>query len=339
MTTQTMTYNGVWTVSEQKEGMIRPVSYELLNRGKELAEKLGVPLSTVLLGHNLADTEIQELIYRGADQVYVVNDPMLEHFLPEPYQQVLTFLIKQFTPEIIIAAATTTGRTLMPYVATNGMFAGLTADCTVLDIEEETGNLLQTRPAIGGNILATIKTPQARPQMATVRPKSMKPAERDTTRTGRIIPVELPPELTLTSRVRFERFVPDISQEIPLEDADLVVSGGRGLGKAENFALIRELADLLGGGVGASRDTVDRGWIEYPHQIGLSGKTISPKCYIACGISGAIQHLAGMQTSDTIVAINKDPDAQIFRVADFGIGGDLFEVLPALIRRLKERTS
>ncbi len=329
-----MAHYGVWTVSEQKNGKIHSVSYELLNRGKELAERLDVPLSTVLFGHELAESEIQELIYRGADQVYVVNHSMLEHFLAEPYQKVLTFLIQQFEPEILIAAATTTGRTVMPYVATQ-LFAGLTADCTVLDIEEGTRNLLQTRPAIGGNILATITTPNARPQMATVRPKSTRPAERDPSRTGTILPVEVPEEC-LTSRVTFEQFVPDSSQHTPLEEADIVVSGGRGLLKGENFALVRKLADALGGEVGASRDTVDRDWIEYPHQIGLSGKTISPKLYVACGISGAIQHLAGMQTSEAIVAINKDPDAQIFRLADFGIVGDLFEILPVLIRKLEE---
>lgn len=332
-----MSYKGVWTLSEQKHGKVHAVSYELLNRGKDLAAKLGVPLSTVLLGHNLAESESQELIYRGADRVYVVKHPLLEHFLVEPYQQVLTFLIETYRPEILIAAATTTGRTIMPYLATHKLFAGLTADCTVLEIEAETGNLLQTRPAIGGNILATIKTPHARPQMATVRPKSMKPAERNPARPGEILPVALPPELALTSRVTFEGFVPDRSQGVPLEDAEIVVAGGRGLAKGENFALIRELADALGGGVGASRDAVDRGWIEYPHQIGLSGKTISPKLYLACGISGAIQHLAGMQTAETIVAINKDPDAQIFRLADFGIVGNVFEIIPALLRKLKAR--
>ncbi len=329
-----MSSTGVWVLSEQRNGTIHGVSYELLNRGRDVAQKLEAPLSALLLGHDLAQEEIQELIYHGADQVYVANHPLLEHFLAEPYQQVITYLIKTFQPEIMIAAATTTGRTIMPYVATNGIFAGLTADCTVLDIEEKTGNLLQTRPAIGGNILATIKTPTARPQMATVRPKSMKPSKRDNSRTGTIIPVELPPETTLTSRITFEQFVPDASQDMPLEDADVVVSGGRGLKKGENFALIRELAETLDAGVGASRDTIDRGWIEYPHQIGLSGKTISPKCYIACGISGAIQHLAGMQTADTIVAINNDPDAQIFRVADFGIVGDLFDVIPLLTQKL-----
>ena len=333
-----MMHKGVWTLSEHKNGKVHTVSYELLNQGKRLAEKLQVPLSTVLLGYNLAETEMRELIFRGANQVYTVNHPMLEHFLAEPYQKVLTFLIKQFTPEIIIAAATTTGRTVMPYVATHNMFAGLTADCTFLDIEEGTGNLLQTRPAIGGNILATIKTLTARPQMATVRPKSMKPAIRDISRTGEIIPVDVPEEY-LTSRVKFEQFVPDTSQKVPLEDAEVVVSGGRGLAKGENFSMIRELAEALGGGVGASRAAVDQDWIEYPHQIGLSGKTIAPKCYVACGISGSIQHMAGMQTSETIVAINKDPEAQIFRLADFSIVGDLFKIVPVLIRKLREMGS
>lgn len=331
-----MDYQGVWTLSEQKNGMIHSVSYELLNRGKALAKKLDVPLSTVLFGHNIAESELQEAIYRGADQIYLVNYPIFAHFLAEPYQKALKFLINRFRPEIMIAAATTTGRTVMPYVATQ-MFAGLTADCTVLDIEEGTRNLLQTRPAIGGNILATIKTPNARPQMATVRPRSMKPAERDASRTGKIIPVELPADC-LQSRVIFEEFVADASLGTPLQDADIIVSGGRGLAKGENFALVRKLARIIGAEVGASRDAVDRGWIEYPHQIGLSGKTVSPKLYLTCGISGSIQHIAGMQTSETIVAINKDPDAQIFKLADFGIVGDLFEVVPALIRKLEERT-
>ena len=335
--TPILLFSMVWTLSEQRNGKIHAVSYELLNRGRELAKKLESPLSAILLGKDIPEAEVRELIYHGADQVYTVNHPLLEHFLAEPYQQVITYMIKEFAPEVIITAATTTGRTVMPYVATNGIFAGLTADCTVLDIEADTGNLLQTRPAIGGNILATIKTPTARPQMATVRPKSMKPAERDSSRNGEIIPVELPANLKLSSRITFEKFVPDSSQEVPLEDADVVVSGGRGLKKGENFVLIRELAEMLGAGVGASRDAVDRGWIEYPHQIGLSGKTISPKLYLACGVSGSIQHLAGMQTAETIVAINNDPEAQIFRLADFGIVGDLFEVIPVLLKKLKER--
>jgi electron transfer flavoprotein alpha subunit len=323
----------VWILAEQRDGSVRAVSYELLNRGLGLAEKLGCPLSAVVLGSELADTAVRELIYHGADRVYVVDHPGLAPFLPEPHQKVLVSLIERFRPAVMMAAATTTGRTLMPYVATR-LFAGLTADCTGLDIEEGTGNLLQTRPAIGGNVLATIKTPTARPQMATVRPRSMPPTERDTSRAGDVIAVDMPEEC-FASRVRFEEFVADNSQEVPLEEAETVVSGGRGLGKAEHFRLIEELADALGGSVGASREAVDRGWIAYPHQVGLSGKTIAPALYIACGLSGSVQHLAGMQTAETIVAINKDPEAPIFRVADFGVTCDLFEFLPVLIRKLR----
>ncbi len=332
-----MTYKGVWTLSEQKSGKIHSVSYELLNRGKGLADKLNVPLCAVILGHDIDPKELDELIKRGADKVYYVNNPALKNFLPEPHQKTLCHLIKKHKPEIMIAAATTTGRTAMPCVATK-LNTGLTADCTVLDIEEGTGNLLQTRPAIGGNILATIKTPNARPQMSTVRPKSSKPAERDESRSGEIIKEDDIPLECFESRIKYERFVPDTSQSVPIEDADVVVAGGRGMGKAENFEIIRELAKALDAGVGASRDAVDKGWIEYPHQIGLSGKTISPKLYIACGISGAIQHLAGMQTSETVVAIDKNPDAQIFNVADFGIVGDMMEVGPALVEQLKKET-
>jgi electron transfer flavoprotein alpha subunit len=330
------THTKVWTLTEQKSGTIHPVSFELLQRGRQLADSGDGVLRTVVLGHQLAEEQLRELIYRGADEVYYFDHPLLEHFLAEPYQQALTYVIHTYAPTIFLAGATTTGRTIMPYVATNGMVAGLTADCTVLEIDKETGQLLQTRPAIGGNILATIRTPTARPQMATVRPKSTKPAAHENTRTGTITAVELPESLPLSSRIRFERFVPDTSQEMPLEEADRVVSGGRGLKKGENFALIRKLAEALGASVGASRDAVDRGWIDYAHQVGLSGKTIAPQLYIACGISGAIQHLAGMQTADMIVAINSDPDAQIFHLADFGIVGDLFTVLPPLIQKIQE---
>ena len=221
----------------------------------------------------------------------------------------------------------------MPYVAAKAD-AGLTADCTVLDIEPETGNLLQTRPAIGGNILATIKTPCHRPQMATVRPRSTKPAPRQPGRKGRIIRRPAPSEL-LGSRMRRVDFIPSTDQH-GLQDADIVVAVGRGIKKGENVKLVAPLVQALGAALGASRDAVDRGWLSYPHQIGLSGKTVTPKLYLGLGVSGSIQHLAGMQTSETIVAVNSDPDAQIFRVADFGIVGDLFDVVPVLVERIKK---
>jgi electron transfer flavoprotein alpha subunit len=328
-----MTWTDIWTLSEQKAGKLHPVSYELLTRGRALADARGCRLCSAVLGHNVPDADLNELILRGADRVYVVDDPALTRFLVEPYAGALEHLIERYQPEVLIAAATTTGRTVMPYVSMR-VDAGLTADCTGLEIDPETGNLLQTRPAIGGNIMATIKTPEARPQMATVRPKSTPQAPRDPSRTGEIVRVDVPSEM-LTARMRYERFVPDESQDVAIEDAEVIVAGGRGMKKAENFALLEEVAAALGGSVGASRAAVDRGWQPYARQIGLSGKTVSPKLYVACGISGAIQHLAGMQTAETIIAINEDPEAPIFRVADLSIVGNLFDVLPALVEKLK----
>lgn len=324
----------VWTLAEFRHGELSSVSYELLNRGKNLSQKLDTALASVILGYDIKKEDIDELIERGADKVYVVDDKKLENFLVESYANVLIALLDEYKPDIFIAAATTTGRTLMPYVAVRKK-TGLTADCTVLDIEEGTGNLLQTRPAIGGNILATIKTPNTRPQMATVRPHSMKPAMPDKNRNGEVIYKKYDESLFKT-KSKYLRFIKDESQQVTVQDAKVIVAGGKGVGKEENFAIIDELAELLGGAVGASRDVVDRGWKTYPHQIGLSGKTVSPALYIAAGISGAVQHIAGMQTSENIIAINKDPDAQIFHLANLGIVGDLNEVLPLLIERIKE---
>jgi len=324
----------VWTLAEFRHGKLNTVSLELLNRGKSIAEKLNSPLASVIIGYQIKKEDIDELIERGADKVYVVDDKQLENFIVETYAKVILKLLDEYNPDIFIAAATTTGRTLMPYIAVKKQ-TGLTADCTVLDIEEETGNLLQTRPAIGGNILATIKTPNTRPQMATVRPHSTKPALPDRNRVGEVIYKQFSDDI-FNSKTEYIRFIKNDSQQVNIQDAKIIVAGGRGLGKAENFKLIDELADLLGGAVGASRDVVDRGWKTYPHQIGLSGKTVSPALYIAVGISGAIQHIAGMQTSENIIAINKDHDAQIFKIANLGIVGDLNEILPLLIERIKD---
>ncbi len=327
-----MNYHGVWTIAETNRGKIKEVSFELLTRGRKLADKLGTELASILIGNNISNDDLQEFIYRGADKVYVINSPQLENFIVENYTNVLEDLVNEYRPEIIIAAATTSGRTLMPYLAVK-VNAGLTADCTGLDIEEKTGNLLQTRPAIGGNILATIKTPKHRPQMATVRPKSTRLAPKNENRTGEIINITLKPEL-IDGRVESLGCKKNEQENVNIQDADIIVASGKGLKKKDNFVLIRELAQHLGGVVGASRDAVDRGWISYPHQVGLSGKTVLPKLYIAIGISGAIQHLAGMKTADNIIAINNDPEAPIFKVADFGIVGDLFEVLPILNEQL-----
>ncbi|NPV78887.1 MAG: electron transfer flavoprotein subunit alpha/FixB family protein [Firmicutes bacterium] len=332
MTTQTE-YDGIWVMAEYRAGLPQPITFELLGKGRELASKLGTHLTCVALGHQIEDA--QEMIYGGADRVYLVDDPALGHFMVEPYLNTLEFLVKKYKPTILIAGATTTGRTLMPALAAR-LKTGLTADCTGLDIDPETGLLLQTRPAIGGNVMATIKTPYARPQMATFRPKTAVPFPRDISRTGEIIKETIDGRL-LESRIRFLGVEEDESGEVSLQDSEVIVSGGRGLSRPENFELLRSLARLLNGAVGASRVCVDQGWISYPHQIGLSGKTVSPRLYLAVGISGSVQHIAGMQTSETIVAINKDPDAPIFKIADFGIVGNLFEILPLLIERLKNR--
>lgn len=347
-------HSGVWILAEQSAGHVEPVSFELLARGTALAERRGAELTAVILAGRLSDRELGELIARGADRVIAVESPQLEHFLLEPYAACLGELIARDRPEILIAAATTTGRTLMPYVAVKAG-AGLTADCTELDIEPGTGNLLQTRPAIGGNILATIKTPRRRPQMATVRPHSTRPAPyracpyragpyqagSDRTGphrsdgTGRIERFS-PAVSMLAGGVRRVGFVP-IDEQRTIEDAEAVVVVGRGISKPGNLPLARSLAKALGAAIGATREVVDRGWLSYSHQVGLSGKTISPRLYVGVGVSGSVQHLAGMQTAETIVAINNDPDAQIFKVADFGIVADLFEVVPALTEALGRR--
>ncbi len=322
----------VWILSEQFDGQIEPVAFELLNRASVLAEKKMSRLCTVQIGATLPDSELNRLIECGADVVFAVESPELTDFNPEPYAACLVDLIERYQPEIIIAAATTTGRTVMPYAAMR-VHAGLTADCTELDIEADTGLLLQTRPAIGGNIMATIKTPECRPQMATVRPHSGRPAIPQPGRTGKIIRIK--PEITqLKSQTKVIGFEP-ATDELLLQDAEKVVIVGRGIKRAENLPLIYELCDALGAALGATRDVVDRGWLSYAHQVGLSGKTINPKLSVSVGVSGAIQQLAGMQTADNIIAINTDPEAQIFKVADIGIVGDLFDVIPTLIAKIK----
>ena len=328
-------YKGVWTLGEMREGDIHSVSYELLAWGKDLADKLGVELVSIIIGHDVKD-KVDELISMGADKVYVIDNPALENFRADPYSKILTSLIEEYKPEIFIASATTIGRTLMPICAVK-LQAGLTADCTDLDIDTNERLLIQTRPAIGGNIMATIKTPTARPQMSTVRPKSKRPLPIDELRKGKIIIKKFEGEY-LASRVKRVNFFKEETVGAPIQDADTIISCGKGLKDGKNLSIINELAELLGGSVGASRKAVDLGWISYSHQIGLSGKTVSPNLYIACGISGAVQHLAGMSSADTVIAINSDPEAEIFRVADFGVVGNVFEVIPLFIQKLKEKS-
>ncbi|MBF0522407.1 MAG: electron transfer flavoprotein subunit alpha [Candidatus Omnitrophica bacterium] len=326
-------YKGVWVFGEQKRGAVQPVVYELLGKGRELADKLGVELSCVILGHNVKG-KCQELIFRGADNVYVVDAPELEHFLDEPYTNVLVNLIRKYRPEIFLCGATVIGRSLISRVAVK-IHTGLTADCTGLDVDTKERFLLQTRPAFGGNIMATILSKNHRPQMSTVRHKVFKEAVVNPNRKGKIIE-EVIPKVLLKSRTKLLDVVEEITSTANIAEADIIVSGGRGMKGPENFALLEELAKVLGGAVGSSRAAVDSGWMPYSHQVGQTGKTVCPKIYIACGISGQIQHLVGMQSSDIIIAINQDPSAPIFTVATYGIVGDLFQVVPLLTRKFKE---
>jgi electron transfer flavoprotein alpha subunit len=326
-------YSGIWVFAEQRKGIIQGVTYELLGEGRKLAEKLGVELDAVLLGSDI-EGKTGELIAQGADKVYLVDSPQIAHYQDDPYTNVLSNLIEEFKPEIVLTGATSIGRSLIPRVAVK-LETGLTADCTGLDIDEEKKILLQTRPAFGGNIMATIICPKNRPQMATVRHKVMEKASPDRERKGKVIKKKYNPKV-LASRTKVLDVVEEVSSTVNLAEADIIVSGGRGLQDPKNFKLIEGLALALGGAVGASRATVDSGWIPYSHQVGQTGKTVKPKVYIACGISGAIQHLVGMQTSEIIIAVNKDPDAPIFKIATYGIVGDLFQIVPALTAKFKE---
>lgn len=326
-------YAGIMVFAEYRHGSIAPVSFELLGIGRKLADKRGTALSVVLPGGEVTRFA-DALIAAGADTVYLVEDPALQQFREDLYAAVLEQVIRERKPEVVLAGATAIGRSVMPYVAT-AIDAGLTADCTGLEIREKDGMLLQTRPAFGGNIMATIECPDTRPQMATVRPKVMAPAEPDPTRRGEVIRLELPPQV-LQSRVEVLDSVINEADKVNIQEVETLVAGGRGLDSAKGFALLRELAAELGGAVAASRAAVDSGWIPYPHQVGQTGKTVSPKLYVACGISGAVQHMVGMQSAEVIVAINRDASAPIFNIATYGVVGDLYEVVPQLIRRLQE---
>ena len=326
-------YKGVWVFIEQKNGKIQSVSYELLGKARELAVKLDCQVSGVLIGHKM-DDQMDEIIWQGADNIYLVEAPEIAHFQDEPYANILIKLIQKHKPEIVLCGATSIGRSLIARVAAK-MKVGLTADCTGLDIDPVKKILLQTRPAFGGNIMATIISPNYRPQMATVRHKVMQSIQPDKRRKGKIIRenFDLP---AYASRTKLLDIVEEIESLINLAEADIIVSGGRGMGGPENFKILEELAHVLGAAVGSSRAAVDSGWMPYSHQVGQTGRTVAPKIYIACGISGQIQHLVGMSSSKIIVAINKDPDAPIFKVATYGIVGDLFQIVPGLTKRFKE---
>ncbi len=328
-------YRGVLVFAEQHRGRLKDCALELLGAGQKLAGTLHQELAAALLGSEV-EALCPMLFAHGADKVYLLEEEELKQYRTEPYADALSGVITQYKPSVVLFGATTTGRDLAPRIAAR-LRTGLTADCTGLEIEDKTGLLLQVRPAFGGNIMATIKCANHRPQMATVRPKVMKKPIPDFSRRGEMIRID-GRVASKSLRTRILQIIEAADQMVNLEEAEIVVSGGRGLEKAENFHLLEKLASVLGGAVGASRAAVDAGWKPHPFQVGQTGKTVCPKLYIACGISGAIQHLVGMQTSDIVVAINKDPEAPILKVADFGIVGDLFQVVPAftqVVRKLK----
>jgi electron transfer flavoprotein alpha subunit len=317
----------VLVFAEQDNGVVHPVTYELLGKGGELANRLGIGLSVLLLGHDVQE-KAAELIQYGGAKVYVIDHPCLNEFDVIQYTRNAVKLVKKVKPEIFLVGATRIGRSLAPRIAA-ALRTGLTADCVDLDLDEE-GNLIQIRPAFSGNIMAQIKT-RTKPQMATVRYKVMKANKKNTSKKGIVANIE--PEIVKDTRIQtVQRTCAD---EVNLAEAEVIVSGGRGLRKPEDFALLEELAEALGGVVGSSRPLVDAGWISKDHQVGFSGHTAKPRLYIACGISGAPQHLFGMRDSDVIIAINKDPSAPIFNVADYGIVGDLYEIIPFLIKEIK----
>ena len=326
-------FKDVWVFAEQRQGTLTPVVFELLGEGRKLADKLDVKLCALLVGSNVKDL-IQTLIHYGADRVYCVDNELLEKYTTDGYSKAVCIAVEKYKPEIIMMGATHIGRDLAPRIASK-LNTGLTADCTGLEIDPEDGKLRQTRPAFGGNLMATIICPETRPQMCTVRPGVMDKAIKDTNKTGETIEIEV--DISQKDiRTKVLEIVKIKRDMIPLTDADVIVSGGMGIKNAEGFKMLKELADVLGGTLGASRATVDAGWIDKSRQVGQTGTTVRPKLYIACGISGAIQHLAGMQESGMIVAINTNPNAPIFEVADYGIVGDVYEVVPQLIELLKD---
>lgn len=325
-------YKGVWVFAEQREGVLQKVSLELLGEGKKIAEKLGVKLTALLLGNNIGNLA-KELVAFGADEVLVADNELLANYTTDGYTKVICDLAKERKPEVIFIGATFVGRDLGPRVAAR-LSTGLTADCTSVDIEEGTGNLMATRPAFGGNLMATIACPDHRPQMATVRPGVFSKLAKDEARTATIenVTVALKAEDVRTKVVEVVKSAKDL---VDIGEAEFIVAGGRGVGSAEGFKLLEELAAVLGGTVGGSRAAVDKEWVAKHVQVGQTGQTVKPKIYIACGISGAIQHLAGMQDSDYIIAINKDENAPIMKIADLAIVGDLNKVVPEMIAQLK----
>ncbi len=326
-------YHNVWVVAEVLSGEIQKVTYELLGAARALADARGSELWCVVLGRDIQG-QADRLFHGGADVALIVDDPALENFVDEDQAAILSRLIRTHKPEIVLCGATTRGRALIPRVAvmTN---CGLTADCTGLSIDPETGDLLQTRPAFGGNIMATIRCSNHRPQMATVRPRVMNELTPDPSRKGRLI-VETLQQSDFTNLKTVLELFKDTENSVNLSDARFIIAGGRGLRGPEGFKMLKGLAERVNGAVGASRAAVDSGWVPYYHQVGQTGQTVQSSVYFACGISGQIQHLVGMQSCDFIVAIDKNPETPMMRLADVAVVGDLFEIIPELIRSIPQ---
>ncbi len=327
-------YRGVWVFVEQTEGEPARVSLELLGKGRELADKLGVVLTAFLLGESVQDTA-KELIFFGADEVIVADHPLLRDYRTELYTDIISEQVMARKPEVLIVGASPIGRDLAPRLSFR-LNAGCTADCTGLDIDEESRLFVSTRPAFGGNVMATIICPEHRPQMSTVRPGVMALPEKDDSREGQIIDLELQLDED-ACKVKILESVKGASEGVNIQDAERIVAVGMGAGDKETFDMIKELAELLDGEVGATRFAVEAGWVSHDRQIGQTGKTVRPELYVGCGISGAVQHTAGMSASKMIIAINKDPNAEVFKIADYGIVGDVRKVVPAIISELKNQ--
>ena len=329
-------YSGVWVYVENFDGKAAGVAWELLTPGRQMADELGVELGVVIVGDNGTRLATEAFAY-GADTAYIIDGQVFAQYRTETHMRAVVHLIEKYKPEIMLIGATVTGRDLASAIAIE-VQTGLTADCTQLGVDVEKRLFEMTRPAFGGNIMATILCDSNRPQMSTVRPRVMPMPTRQPGRTGKMVREEFTlNEADIAAKIL--KFIPTEIEGVNIAEADIIVSAGRGIGSAENMRLVEELAGVLGGVVGASRAVVDQGWASYVHQVGQTGKTVRPRLYVAVGISGAIQHLVGMQNSDVIIAINNDPDAPIFSVATHGIVGDLFKVVPELIQQIKAAKS
>lgn len=342
MSSQDITqYKGVWCVGEMRHGQLAPTVFECLSAGKKLAESLGENLSVVLVGHNLGPWT-KEIFESGADKIYLIDHPELANFVDEAYAKVLTDLMNKEKPNKVLLPASTIGRSLAGRLAAS-LNTGAAADCTELSVSAGTnglkrGSLVAVRPTYGGNVLATVACENSRPEIASVRAMVYPRAQKTPGKTGEVITVQVNPS-QWNLKTKFVSFTAEQSAELDIASADKIVSGGRGLGKAEGFETIRALARALGAAVGASRAAVDSGWIPYRHQVGLTGRTVRPKLYVACGISGQVQHLAGMGQSEVVVAVNRDAECPMMKLATFSVEADLYEFIPLAVQEIQKHKS